>query len=61
MSVTRGGTAPKGFRAGGSRSGSAGSAGISITFRTPHLPSSRYQAQMDEERSLREITTPTKP
>src|SRR6185295_17692348 len=37
MSVTRGGTALKPFKSGGSRSGSAGSAGISMIFFTAHL------------------------
>jgi hypothetical protein len=33
MSVTSGGTAPNGLRAGGSASGSAGSAGIEMSLR----------------------------
>ena len=65
MSVTNGGTALKPFSSGGSFSGSAGSAGISITLRTAHLPflppSSRYHIQMEDERSFRETTTPTNP
>src|SRR5438876_8059355 len=65
MSDTNGGTALKPFNRGGSFSGSAGSAGISITFRTAHLlflpPSSRYHIQMEDERSFREMTTPTNP
>src|SRR5215471_5242582 len=65
ISVTNGGTALKPFRSGGSLSGSAGSAGISITFRTAHLlflpPSSRCHIQMEDEKSFRETTTPTNP
>src|SRR5207249_5045833 len=65
MSVTNGGTALKPCSRGGRFSGSAGSAGISITFRTAHLlflpPSSRYHIQMEDERSFREMTTPTNP
>src|SRR4029077_18789886 len=38
MSVTSGGTALKSLSNGGSFSGSAGSAGISITFFTSHSP-----------------------
>ena len=38
MSVMNGGTAPKPFSMGGSSWGSAGSAGISITFLMAHLP-----------------------
>ena len=38
MSVTSGGTALKPCSSGGRSAGSAGSAGISITFRTAHLP-----------------------
>src|SRR5271167_4528655 len=65
MSVISGGTALKPFNRGGRLSGSAGSAGISITLRTAHLlflpPSSRYHIQMDDERSFSETTTPTNP
>ena len=70
MSVTSGATALKPCRIGGSFSGSAGSAGISITFLIAHLPlpafapflpSSRCHSQIDEDRSLSETTTPTKP
>lgn len=61
MSVTSGGTAPKGLRAGGSWLSSAGSAGISITFRAAQLPFSWYQVHTDAERSLVDTTTPTKP
>src|SRR5262245_17257209 len=65
MSVTSGGTAPKPLRRGGRSSAAAGSAGISMTLRTRHgldlsLPS-RYHVQIDDERSLRLVTTPTKP
>ena len=61
ISVTSGGTALKAFRAGGSRSGSAGSAGISMTFCTSHFPLGRCQSQTEAERSFSEITTPTNP
>src|SRR2546430_7543874 len=65
MSVTNGGTALKPCSRGGRFPGSAGSAGISITLRTAHLlflpPSSRYHIQMEDERSFREMTTPTNP
>src|SRR5271167_3835857 len=62
MSVMNGGTALKPGRKDGNFSGSAGSAGISITLRTAHLPflppSSRYHIQIEAERSLSETTTP---
>ncbi len=61
MSVMIGGTAANGFSAGGSRSGSAGSAGIVMTFSAFHSEPSRNQRQTDPERSSVEITTPTKP
>src|SRR6476659_7314615 len=61
MSVTNGGTALKPCRIGGRLAGSAGSAGISITFLIPHLPLSRYQIQIDAERSFSETTTPANP
>src|SRR5579864_5249616 len=61
MSVNSGGTALKPFSSGGNNSGSAGSAGISITFFKLHFPLSRVQSQMDEERSFSETTTPTNP
>src|SRR5712692_10041746 len=61
MSVTNGGTALKPCRNGGRVAGSAGSAGISITFLIPHLPLSRYQSQIDAERSFSETTTPANP
>jgi len=41
MSVTNGGTALKPLRIGGSLSGSAGSAGMSMIFVTAHLSPSR--------------------
>src|SRR5262249_27760681 len=59
--VTNGGTALKPFNSGGKRSGSAGSAGISITFVAPQCPLSRFHNQTDAERSLSETTTPAKP
>ena len=47
-------------------SGSAGSAGISITFCTacplrPPFPPLRCHTQIEDDRSLSETTTPTKP
>src|SRR5437762_9429506 len=61
MSVTSGGTALKSFSIGGSFSGSAGSAGISITFFVSHVPLLRCQSQTDADKSFSETTTPTKP
>ena len=67
MSVTNGATALKPCRIGGSFSGSAGSEGISITFLMAHFPLepfspfSRYQSQIEAERSLSDSTTPKKP
>src|SRR6476659_565141 len=53
MSVTSGGTALKPLRSGGRLSGSAGSAGISITLRTAQLPlpllPSRNHTQIDDD------------
>src|SRR6266700_4041486 len=61
MSVTSGGTALKSLSMGGSFAGSAGSAGISITFFTAQALLSRCQSQIEAERSLSDTTTPTKP
>ena len=61
MSVMIGGTAANGFSAGGSRSGSAGSAGMVITFSAFHSSPSRNQRHTEPDRSSVEITTPTKP
>src|SRR5205085_589086 len=61
MSVMSGGTALKPCSSGGRVAGSAGSAGISITFLIPHLPLSRCHSQIDAERSFSETTTPRKP
>ena len=62
MSVISGGTAPKGFSAGGSRSSSAGSAGIVMTFSTVACPSSpRRHIHTDALRSAVDTTTPTNP
>src|SRR5207237_1806854 len=61
MSVMIGGTAAKGFSAGGSRSGSAGSAGIVITFSALQSSPSRNQRHTEPDKSSVEITTPTKP
>ena len=51
MSVTSGGTALKPLSTGGSGP-AAGSAGISITLRTAHGRRSRYQVQIEDERSV---------
>src|SRR5439155_17690505 len=61
MSETSGGTALNPLSNGGNCSASAGSAGISMIFRAPHLPLSRCQTQIEAERSFSEITTPAKP
>ena len=61
MSVMIGGTAAKGFNAAGSRSGSAGSAGILMTFSAFHSSPSRNQRHTEPDRSSVEITTPTNP
>src|SRR5262245_2165002 len=68
MSVTSGATALKPCRSGGSLSGSAGWAGISITFLIAHdpdpfddLPFSRCHNQIDEDRSFNDRTTLAKP
>src|SRR5262245_24221642 len=62
ISVTSGGTAPKPLRSGGRSSAAAGSAGISFTLRRRHVPDlllpSRCHTQIDDERSLRLVTTP---
>src|SRR5215468_5029820 len=55
MSVIKGGTALNPCKRGGKFAGSAGSAGISITFLMAHLSFSRYQVQTEAERSFREI------
>jgi hypothetical protein len=48
---------------GGRSAGSAGSAGISMTFFVFHSPGLlvQYQRKIELERSARLITTPTKP
>ena len=61
MSVTSGGTRLKPLSIGGSSSALAGSAGIVMIFFTAHLLPSRYQVQIDDERSFRLITQLTKP
>ena len=62
MSVTSGGTAPNGCRAGGSCSVSAGSAGMVMTFSALNVPSPlRSHSQIDADRSAVEVTTPTNP
>src|SRR5437762_13646382 len=58
MSDTSGGTALKSLSIGGNFSGSAGSAGISITFFTFHAPLFLCQSQTDADKSLSETTTP---
>src|SRR5689334_24204248 len=61
MSVTSGGTALKSLSIAGNFAGSAGSAGISITFFKSHAPLSRCQSQTDADKSFNETTTPTNP
>ena len=61
MSLTSGGTAPKGWSAGGNWSASAGSAGMVIAFSIAQRSSSRCHSHTDAERSSTLITTPTKP
>jgi hypothetical protein len=61
MSLTSGRTALKPLSTGGRRSGSAASAGIEMIFFTAHLSPSRYQVQIDDERSFRLMTQLTKP
>ena len=62
MSEISGGTAPNGLRAGGSSSGSAGSAGMVMTLLArPSGPRRWCQAQIDPERSSTLMTTPTNP
>jgi hypothetical protein len=61
MSVTSGGTAPNPFSMSGRSSALAGSAGMVMTLRTAQRSFSRYQVQIDDERSFRLITQLTKP
>src|SRR5919204_1006626 len=61
MSVTSGGTAPKGCSAGGSSDASAGSAGIVIAFFAVHSSPPRRHSHTEAERASTLITTPTKP
>src|ERR1700678_2594349 len=65
MSVSSGGTALKPCNNGGSWLGSAGSAGISITFVISNFPfdspPGRCHNQIELERSFSDTTTPTKP
>jgi hypothetical protein len=62
MSVTSGGTAPNGLSRSGSWSGSAGWAGIVMTFSAATRPSSpRFHSHTEAERSWVFVTTPTKP
>jgi hypothetical protein len=61
MSLMRGGTAPNGLSAGGSRSGSAGSAGMVTTLVAAQRSLSRYQRNTDPDRSSTLMTTPTNP
>src|SRR5205085_6548285 len=56
MSVTSGGTAPKPLSTGGSNSASAGSAGMEMIFFTAHLSPSRYQVQIDDDKSFKLMT-----
>src|SRR5512138_1930396 len=61
ISVTSGGTALNGWSAGGRSAGSAGSAGISMTFFTCQDPLSWYQVQIELDRSVVLMTTLAKP
>src|SRR2546423_14114473 len=62
MSVTSGGTAPKGCRAGGRCSAAAGSAGVSMGLTAFHRPpSSRDPGQTDADRAAGGTTHPTEP
>src|SRR5439155_15948161 len=61
MSDMSGGTALKSLSIGGSFSGSAGSAGTSITFFKSQALLLRCQSQTDADKSFSETTTPTKP
>src|SRR5208282_3969757 len=69
ISVSSGGTALKPCNSGGNWLGSAGSAGISMTFFTSNFPleppfdppSGRCHNQIELERSFSDTTTPTKP
>src|SRR5262245_2811221 len=61
ISVMRGGTALNPCNIGGSKPGSAGSAGTSMIFLTPHCPLCLCQTQIEPERSFSETTTPRKP
>src|SRR5688572_31546794 len=67
MSETSGGTTPNPWMIGGSSAGSAGSAGMVMTFFAFHSPlpsrafSSRYHMKIDDDRSASDSTTPTNP
>src|SRR5438067_13368832 len=61
MSDTSGGTALKSFSIGGNFSGSAGSAGTSTTFFTPHAPLFLCQSQTCGDKFWSETTIPTYP
>ena len=61
MSLISGGTAPNGLRAGGSSSGSAGSAGMVMTLRTAQRVAVAVPGQIDPDRSSTLMTTPTNP
>ena len=52
---------PDGLSAGGSRSGSAGSAGMVTTLVAAHRSPSRRQKKTDPDRSSTPMTTPTNP
>src|SRR5437016_10460799 len=56
MSVTSGGTALKPFSIAGNLSGSAGSAGISITFLISHAPLLRCQRSEEHTSELQSLT-----
>src|SRR5215813_8807283 len=61
ISVTSGGTALNPWSNGGNCSGSAGSAGISMTFFIAQSPLSLCHSQIELDRSLSDTTTPTNP
>src|SRR2546429_9128874 len=59
ISVTSGGTAAKGWSAGGSSEASAGSAGVVVTFFTPQAPLFPGHNPTDPDRVAAPVTTPT--
>src|SRR3989442_15889737 len=61
MSVTSGGTAPKGCSAGGSSEASAGSAGGGITLFAPPRAASPDHHPHQAQRTAAPVTTPGRP